>query len=89
MTYATDADRYARPLPLPVRVEYRSLTATRWQPQPGVLAWNGQTLVIRSMDDLQGYMLVAGAAWKVGGVEYRQARVRTDGPIQITLRATA
>ena len=89
MTYATDACRYARPLPAPVRVEYRSLTATRWKPMPGVLAWDGKTLVIRSMDDLQGYMLIAGAAWRVNGCEYRQARVRTDGPIQITLRRAA
>ena len=89
MTYATDADRYARPLPLPVRVEYRSLTATRWQPQPGVLAWNGQTLVIRSMDDLQGYMLVAGAAWKIDGVLYQQTRVQTNKPIKVRLRKAA
>jgi hypothetical protein len=87
MTYATDADRYARPLPAPVRVEYRSLTATRWQPQPGVLAWNGETLVIRSMDDLQGYMLVAGAAWRVNGRTFRQRRVDSSGPVRLTLEA--
>ena len=89
MTYATDADRYARPLPLPVRVEYRSLTATRWQPQPGVLAWNGQTLVIRSMDDLQGYMLIAGAAWRVDDVVYVQCMIDSSGPIKVTLRRAA
>lgn len=87
MTYATDGDRYARPLPAPVRVEYRSLTATRWQPQPGVLAWNGETLVIRSMDDLQGYMLIAGAAWRVNGRPFRQRRVDTAGPVRVWLEA--
>ena len=86
MTYATDGDRYARPLPAPVRVERRAHTAKTWQPVTDVVAWDGRVLTVQ---DVPGYVLVAGAAWKVGGVEYAQGLVRTDGPIQITLRATA
>ena len=86
MNYATDACRYARPLPAPVRVEYRSLTATRWKPMPGVLAWDGRVL---TLEDVPAFVLVSGARWRIGGHEYDQGLLRTDGPIRVTLRRAA
>jgi hypothetical protein len=86
MTYATDGDRYARPLPAPVRVERRAHTAKTWQPVTDVLAWDGRVLVVQ---DVPGYVLVSGARWRIGGHEYDQGLVRTDGPIKVTLRRAA
>lgn len=86
MTYATDADRYARPLPAPVRVERRAHTAKTWQPVTDVVSWNGRVLTVQ---DVPGYVLVSGARWRVDGAEYDQGLLRTDGLIRLTLRRAA
>ncbi len=84
MTYATDADRYARPLPGPVRVERRAHTAKNWQPVTDVLGWDGRVL---TLEDVPAFVLVAGARWRLSGREFRQRRVDTAGPVRLWLEA--
>lgn len=87
MIYATDACLWARLLPVPVRVEYRGPRAATWRTLEGVVSWDGRVLVVRRVDDLPGYVLVAGADWRIDGREYVQGRTETSGPVRLWLQA--